>query len=113
VRVHDLATDEVFTGETATAPADAIVVFDATFLQRGTLREHWDVVVLLDADLTVATERGVARDRDALGGEEAARAAYDSRYAAACAIYLAEESPTERADIVVQHDDPARPRTVR
>ena len=113
VRVHDLATDEVVTDETAVAPVDAIVVFDATFLQRGTLREQWDVVVFLDTDLATATARGVARDRLALGGEEAARAAYDSRYAGACAIYLAEESPAERADVVVRHDDPTQPRLVR
>ncbi len=82
VRVHDLATDEIVIDETDTAPPD------------------------------VTTTRGVARDAAALGGDEAARAAYDSRYAAACAIYLAEESPEERATIVVQHDDPSRPRII-
>jgi uridine kinase len=113
VRVHDLATDEVIGTETATAPADAIVVFDATFVQRGALREHWDEVVFLDADPLVATSRGVARDSGAMGGETAARAAYESRYAAACAIYLAEEEPADKATVVVQHDDPASPRITR
>lgn len=113
VRVHDLATDEVIGGETAVAPDDAIVMFDATFVQRGRLRDHWDEVVYLDADPEVATARGVARDCEEMGGEAAARAAYESRYAAACAIYLTEERPGERASVVVQHDDPAAPRIVR
>jgi uridine kinase len=113
VRVHDLATDEVIGDETATAHEDAIVVFDATFVQRGALREHWDEVLFLDADPQAATQRGVARDSEAMGGEAAARAAYESRYAAACAIYLAEESPATRATIVVRHDDPAAPRLMR
>ncbi len=57
----------------------------------------------LDADLATATTRGVDRDAAALGGVEAARAAYDARYAAACAIYLAEEAPADRATIVILH----------
>ena len=42
-------------------------------VQRGALREHWDEVVFLDTELPVATERGVARDREAMGGAAAAR----------------------------------------
>ena len=113
VRVHDLDTDEVISTETARAHTDAVVVFDATFVQRGALREHWDEVVFLDAELPVATERGVARDREAMGGAAAARAAYESRYAAACAIYLAEEEPATKATVVVRHDDPDAPRITR
>ena len=111
-RVHDLASDEIVR-ESATAPADAIVVFAATFLQRGTLREHWDDVVYLDASIERAQARGTARDADALGGAEQARAAYESRYMAACRMYLAEEHPYRRASIVIEHDDPDEPRIAR
>ncbi|WP_344732791.1 uridine kinase [Nocardioides fonticola] len=112
-RVHDMATDAVITDETATAGPGEVVVLDCTFLQRGALRELWDVVVWLEVPREVALARGIARDAAALGGEDAARAAYESRYMAACDLYLAEERPAERADIVVDHADPERPVLLR
>lgn len=110
--VHDLATDAV-QPRFATAPPDAIVLFAATFLQRGALRDDWDEVLWLDVPEPVATARGVARDAAALGGADAAEAAYASRYMAACRIYLAEEAPRDRASIVVDHADPERPAITR
>lgn len=101
-RVHDLTTDAVIAGETATAAPGEVVVFDCTFLQRGGLRELWDVVVWREIDRELALARGVARDADALGGAEAARAAYETRYLAACDLYVAEERPAERADVVLE-----------
>ncbi|WP_375390292.1 uridine kinase [uncultured Amnibacterium sp.] len=110
--VHDLETDEV-APRFATAPADAIVLFAATFVQRVALRDCWDEVIWLEVPPAVAEERGVARDAAALGGETAAREAHAMRYSAACAIYVAEEQPGERASIVVEHTDPARPTITR
>jgi len=112
-RIHDLGTDEVVDDAWAVAPPDAVAVFDATFLQRGKLRHDWDVVVFLDADLDTARERGIARDHVDLGGRRAAEAAYDERYFAACLLYLHEESPRERADVVIDHTDPANPSFLR
>lgn len=106
--VHDLETDAV-SPRYADAPADAIVVFDETFLQRDGLRDCWDAVIFLDASRTSAVERGVRRDAERLGGEAAARAAYENRYMAACDIYLAEQRPRERADIVIDNTDPLQP----
>jgi uridine kinase len=111
-RVHDLATDEVVT-EWAIAPVNAVVVFDATFLQRDDLRDHWDEVIYLDATMERAQERGTARDATALGGIERAVAVYEARYMAACRIYLAEQSPQARASIVIDNDDPGHPLLVR
>lgn len=111
--VHDLVTDEVVGGATATADPDAVVLFDCTFLQRGALRRWWDEVVWLEVDREVALRRGVGRDATALGGVEEATAAYERRYMAACDLYVREERPRESATIVVHHDDPARPRLLR
>ncbi len=113
VKVHDLDTDEEIRDATAVAPKDAVLLFDATFIQRGALRELWDEVIYLDADEHVAIRRGVARDASALGGSEAARAAYESRYMAACRTYLSEEDPRARASIVVEHSDPRAPVLLR
>ncbi|MDT9594904.1 hypothetical protein RDV89_17580 [Nocardioides zeae] len=100
-------------GATALAPPDAVVVVDATFLQVDALEGHLDEVVFLQVDDAVATARGVARDADALGGAAAAAAAYETRYAAACRIYLAERDPAARAGVLIDHDDPRHPRVVR
>lgn len=105
VTVHDLASDAVVDDHTATAPTDAVVIFDATFIQRDDLRSLWDEVIYLDVDEGAAMARGVARDRAAMGGPEAAREAYDSRYMAACRIYLGEQDPRARASIVVDNTD--------
>ena len=107
-RVHDLHSDARVV-DRATAPADAVVLFAATFLQRDGLRSHWDEVVFLDTSIEHAQERGVLRDADALGGRASAESAYRSRYMAACRIYLAEQDPCSRASIVVNHDDPESP----
>ncbi|WP_245644580.1 nucleoside/nucleotide kinase family protein [Nocardioides jensenii] len=113
VTVHDLATDRVIDDQIATAPPDALVLFDATFIQRDDLRDLWDVVIYLHTDEDVAIARGVARDSAALGGEGAARSAYESRYMAACRIYLEEQRPRERATIVIDNTDPRRPTVER
>lgn len=109
LRVHDLVSDAVISDEFGDAPEDAVVIFDATFIQRGALRSLWDEVVHLHSDEAAATARGVRRDAAALGGPEAARSAYESRYLAACRIYLAEEDPAARATILVDHTDPSSP----
>ncbi|MGY4644721.1 uridine kinase [Cellulomonas sp. URHB0016] len=111
-KVHDLRTDEV-APDWALADPTSVVIFDATFLQRDGLRDHWDDVVYLDASTERAQARGTARDAAALGGPDAANAAYTSRYMAACRIYLDEQDPLGRASIVVDHDDPAAPGLVR
>ena len=112
-KVHDLISDQTKTDLVATAPEDAMVVFDCTFLQRGPLRDHWDQVIYLQVRRDVAVARGATRDAVALGGIENAYAAYDDRYTAAYDIYIREERPAERASIVIDHDDVENPRVVR
>lgn len=109
VTVHDLATDEVITDVVATAPADAVAIFDATFIQGEVLDGLWDEMVYVHADEAVALARGIARDSDLLGGGQAARDAHESRYMAACRIYLRERNPRRRASIIIDNTDIASP----
>lgn len=112
LRVHDIATDRVVR-EWGSAPQNAVVLFDATFIQRDDLRDQWDEVIYLDASMARAQARGVSRDADALGGVDEATLAYESRYMAACRIYVAEQHPRERATIVIDHEDTASPKLSR
>ncbi|QHN18116.1 uridine kinase [Gordonia amarae] len=113
-KVHDLVTDEIVTGQApAIAPTDAVMIFDATFIQRPELDGLWDDVVYLHAEESVALDRGIARDAANLGGVNRARQAYERRYMAACRIYVDERNPAARASIVVDNTDPMLPQMVR
>lgn len=108
-RVHDLSSDAVITTEFDVASVDAVVIFDATFIQNEALTSLWDEVIYLDVDEAAAVARGIARDSEVLGGPQATRDAYEKRYMAACRIYLHERDPRSRASIVIRHTDPDRP----
>lgn len=112
-RVHDLTTDEVVTDQCATADRASIVLFDCTFVQRGTLRDLWDEVIFLEVDRDIAVTRGIDRDAPRFNSRAAAHAAYESRYMTACDIYVTEERPVERASVVIDNNDLHAPRLVR
>jgi uridine kinase len=108
-QIHDLETDETVRRTAEVAP-DAVVLFDCTFIQRGALRKRWDVVIYLDSDESAARGRGIERDQAAFGSVAEAGLAYDRRYLAACHLYLEQEHPLQRADIVIDNTDPLNPR---
>ena len=58
----------------------------------------------------VALARGVARDTAAEGGADEATRLHRDRYEAAVAIYLAEVSPRDHADLVIDNEFFDRPR---
>jgi uridine kinase len=108
-RIHDLETDEAVREQPRAAAADAVLVVDGTFLQRPELAPGWDHVVYLDTSYELAQERGSRRDAAMFGGPEAAAAAFERRYHAACRRYGADVDPAAVADVVVGNDDLERP----
>lgn len=103
--VIDLATDAPVIAQQRTAEEGEVFVVDGSFLQRPEMAGAWDLVVYLHASFEAAEERGVARDTAALGGIDAARAAFRTRYHAAQRRYLAECSPASTADVVIDAED--------
>lgn len=97
-RIIDLATDTPVDEPPVTAPADAVLVVDGSFLQRDLT---WDEVVFVDTPFEVALARGAARDAALFGSEDAARAAFTSRYHAASRQYLSEVDPLASATVVL------------
>jgi uridine kinase len=55
-------------------------------------------------------KRGVARDAPLLGGEAAAKTAYEARYHAAARLYINAVHPAETATVVVDNDNVENPR---
>jgi uridine kinase len=92
------------------APDDAILLADGVFLQRPELDAHWDLRIYLDIGLDESLRRGVDRDRHWMGGAAEAERRYLTTYLPGEQRYLAEVRPRDRADIVVDMTDPARPR---
>jgi uridine kinase len=111
--VLDLARDEPVRSSPVTAPRDLVLVVDGSFLQRPEVVDGWDLVIFLRCPFAAAEERGVRRDADRLGGADGARALFRQRYHAAQHRYLAEVDPEARADVVLDHTDPAEPVIVR
>jgi uridine kinase len=104
-RIIDLATDQAINEPAVVAPAGAVLIVDGSFLQRMELTDHWDYRIFVNARFDVALARGLARDSEALGGVEAARTAYQSRYHAAAHLYIADRHPADTASVIVDNDD--------
>ena len=104
-RIINLATDQAINESAVIAPADAVLIVDGSFLQRAELADHWDYRIFVNTSFDVALARGLARDSATLGGEEAARTAYESRYHAAARLYIFERHPADTASVIVDNDD--------
>lgn len=100
----DPARDAVVEPAPASAPPDALVLVEGTFLHRDELLPFWDWSIYLDVPFEEATRRMVRRD-----GERAAT----DRYVGAQRLYFAAAAPWERASVVVDNADVDDPRIVR
>lgn len=107
--VIDLDTDSRVDEAPVQVDPTTVLIVDGTFLQCSALARYWDEVVYVDTALDIARSRGIDRDHERLGGLDEARHAFDNRYHAAARIYLGEVSPAERADVVVDNNDPSHP----
>jgi uridine kinase len=100
-------------GTAETAPDDAILLADGVFLQRPELDEHWDLRIYLDVGRDESLRRSVDRDRHWMGSAAEAERRYRTKYLPGEERYVAEVRPRDRAQIVVDTMDPARPRIIR
>jgi uridine kinase len=92
------------------ATADALVVVDGVFLQRPELADCWDLVVFVSVQPEEALRRALERDRALFG--KATEERYRRRYLPGQELYEHAVHPRERADFVLENEDPQRPRLV-
>jgi uridine kinase len=78
-----------------------LVIVDGIFLQRPELDDLWDYRVFVHVELEESLRRGVERD----GGEDL----YRRRYLPGQELYLERVRPRERADAVLDNNDPQQP----
>ncbi len=106
--VIDLHTDVATTAPLRTAPDDAVLIVDGTFLQRPEIRDMWDERIWIDTAPEIARRRGVERDADALGGKEAAERLFARRYHAASRLYIDSIAPAQCATVIFRNGHPSR-----
>jgi uridine kinase len=107
--VFDHRSDRPVAVATHQAPSDAVLLFDGVFLLRHELRPYWDLGIFLEIDPEETLRRAVVRDRALFGDAANTRLRYTARYLPAQQRYRDSARPTEAADIVIDHNDPAKP----
>lgn len=109
-RVFDFRTDEPVVGPTETAPVNAVLLFDGVFLLRRELDDVWDFSVFVTVPFAETQRRAAARDAALFGGGERVLHRYGARYVPGQVLYFGEAHPQEKADAVLDNEDPDRPR---
>lgn len=109
---HDPLTGQDRRSITVELPADAVLIVDSVFGMRPEYDECWAYRIWLDVPPELALARGIARDSELEGHDEAARV-HGGRYRVAEQIYEAEVDPKAKADAIVDNSDFGAPRLLR
>jgi uridine kinase len=89
---------------TVDAPVDSVLVVDGVFGMRPEHDDYWDVRIWLHAEPDVALARGIRRDTELEGYEEAIRL-HTTRFAVGEQLYVGEVGPAAKANIVINNSD--------
>jgi uridine kinase len=108
----DFRTDTPVLEPTLHAPTDAVLLFEGVFLFRPELNDCWDYRIFVHVDFEVAVNRAARRDQALFGTDDEVRSRYWKRYVPGQHIYLQAVRPQTLADVVVENNDPAKPRLV-
>ena len=107
--VFDYRHDNQIQQEKRQSEKNAILLFDGVFLLRDELIGYWDYTVFVDATFDVTLRRALARDIKLFGTAAEVESRYKRRYIPGQQIYLNVCRPIERADIVIDNNEPNNP----
>ena len=102
---HDLETDEYLNLKPIEISNETIIITDGAYLFKPNYINHWDLKIYLKTDFKTAMKRGIERDKENLGGFEATKEKYEKRYHKASKIYLNENKPEEKSDMIFDNSD--------
>lgn len=108
---HDVRTDMPVAAPPVSVGADSVLLFEGLFLFRRELNAYWDFRILLDIDAETSLFRSIARDT--YEAVDIVRRKYEQRYEPAWHIYIREEDPESKADVIVDNRDFGQPRVGR
>ena len=107
--VFDYRTDSEAQAPIRVAEVNAILLFDGVFLLRSELMGYWDFTVFVEADFATIITRAEQRDAALFGSAEEVNRRYKQRYIPGQELYYVECRPKERADVVIDNNDPNNP----
>jgi uridine kinase len=84
------------------------LILDGLFLHRQELRDTWDFSIFLDAPFEVTIPRGAVRG-PGWGGSPDPTASSNQRYIEGQGIYLRQDEPQARANVVIDYSDLTAP----
>jgi hypothetical protein len=87
-----------------------VLIFDGVFLLRPELFENWDLRIFVSASFKEILRRALDRDAALLGSREEVERRYRTRYIPGQQLYFAQAHPAGRSDVLVDNEDPVRPR---
>ena len=105
---HDPLTGDDHRDVVVDAPSDAVLIVDSVFGMRPEYDEFWDFRIWIDVPPELAIVRGIERDTEMEGRDEAERLHRD-RYHVGEQIYVGEVAPRTRADMIIDNTDYANP----
>ena len=108
---HDPLTGEDHRNVTVDVPIDAVLIVDSVFGMRPEYDEFWDFRIWIDVSQDVTLVRGIERDTELEGRDEAERLHRD-RYQVGEQIYVSEVDPKAKADVIIDNTDYANPSIV-
>lgn len=91
------------------AAAGAILIFDGIFLGRPELVDYWDLLIFIDITFETCLARALVRDRITFVSHGEIIESYQKRYIPGQQIYLSSCQPKDRADLVIDNNDPSNP----
>jgi uridine kinase len=111
--LFDYRVDEDVAAPEEEASPDSVLLFDGVFLLRPELRPFWDFSIFVQADFDETLRRAEARDLELMGGVEAVKERYLSRYISGQELYFSRCAPQEIADVVIENTSVSEPRVIR
>jgi uridine kinase len=107
--VFDFRTDTAVQSPPRVAEAHAVLLFDGVFLLRPELRGCWEFTIFVDVSFEVTLAWAQQRDLALFGNVRDVTQRYQQRYIPGQRLYLEACCPLQRADLVVENNDPGQP----
>ena len=112
-QVFDFRSDRPIDQEPEPVQPGSVLLFDGVFLLRPELDGCWDLSIFLRVDPAISLERALRRDIPLFGTREATERLYRERYLPGQALYLSLVRPEQRAEVLIDNNNPAAPKFLR
>ena len=107
--VFDYRTDAEVQSPIRVAEVNAVLLFDGVFLLRPEVMGYWDFTIFVEAAFETTLARAEQRDAVLFGSVEGVRERYERRYIPGQKLYFDKCRPRERAEVVIDNNDPRNP----